>query len=125
MDAQESERLVPYFPAAFAVSDERPTEFNFQLRVLDTLSLPCPIRGDRRDGPVHFQSVTQAADHLHRELEAWSAERRAAGQTTETNQPPSLCKEELFLEEGTPLAAQLVTGDPELDGHLHNVRLDR
>ena len=40
-----------YFPSAFAVSDDRPMEFNFDLRLLDTLVLRKPIlpRNEERD----------------------------------------------------------------------------
>ena len=45
----EREEVSPYFPSAFAVDPSSPLDFNFELFLLYSLSLPCAIekRGDR------------------------------------------------------------------------------
>jgi hypothetical protein len=110
----------PYFPKAFALSPDEPLQFNFGLRVLDRLELPCPIRGE--GGPVRFGDAEQAIEYLRDEVAAWCQEQTPVPQ--QAGSGASLSKRQLFLEQGQPLAGNLRAGVPALDTHLDNVRLD-
>ena len=48
---RDAQSVLPYFPLAFAVSDDRPLEFSFDLFLLDTLTLQRHIvsRGAQED----------------------------------------------------------------------------
>ena len=112
---------IPYFPAAFSIGEKEPMRFNFGLRVLDCLQLPCPIRGCWSDGPVKFGSVHEAVQYLETELDLWREEH--AGR--KSSPPAEIDKETLFRSEGIDLRHQLSCGDPLLDAHVNRVRLDR
>ena len=43
--ASGTDFVAPYFPLALAVSSESPLQFNFDLRLLDHLRLPCELVG--------------------------------------------------------------------------------
>lgn len=113
--------MTPYFPTAYAVSASEPLTFNFGLRVLDSLSLPCPINNSRSATAVEFTSTAEAVTYLRREIVEWSAKQQPI-----VDQPPhQLSKEQLFGDEGEPLARMLASGDASMDRNLDNVRLDR
>ena len=55
---RDAQSALPYFPLALAVSDDRPLDFNFDLFLLDTLTLPRHIvfRGAQEDSPAQETS---------------------------------------------------------------------
>ena len=134
--------VAPYFPLAFAVSPDKPLQFNFDLRLLDYLRLPCPIlsRDSNLDATVQgtpgegvtFDDVREAVDYCRRELLAgWSVssdQGRADEVRSKKNQGhshPELDKEQMFPTEGKALDTELTSGREELDANLSKVRLDR
>ena len=130
---------VPYFPSAFSRSDDRPMEFNFELRLLDELRLRKPIlsrdeeqnlalspRHGEEDQSVSFESAQQAIDYCSQRLEeGWSVERRTATGRESRLEHPDLEKEALFAREGWALERALQTGQAHFDQNLGLVRLDR
>lgn len=84
----------PYFPLAFALSKDRPLAFNFDLWLLDGLTLPCPIlaRDENIDATlqgaagekVSFGSVREAVDYCRGKLaEGWSVSQRKEAEAEE------------------------------------------
>lgn len=136
-EASGTDFVVPYFPTALAVKDN-PLEFNFDLRLLDTLSLPCRI--DSREDmalvpsvgtrpaaePIHFQSTAEAIAYCSEKLKAgWMQKSAEESSAHKRLSHPDLDKERLFGQEGKPLQHLLGSGIGELDANLQKVRLDR
>ena len=131
---QEAERVMPYFPRAFAVSEERPLQFNFNLFLLDCLDLPRHIhaRDSQEPNPsqaVVFTNVAGAIAYCTERLErGW---RRTASSQQEPLLPsarlshPGVDKWALFRSDGKRLTKSLQSGQPALDENLNKVRLDR
>ena len=136
-EASGTDFVVPYFPTALAVKDN-PLEFNFDLRLLDTLSLPCeidsredmalvPSVGTQRGAePIHFQSTAEAIAYCSEKLKAgWMQKSAEESSAHKRLSHPDLDKEGLFGQEGKPLQHLLESGIGELDTNLQKVRLDR
>ena len=74
----EREEVSPYFPSAFALDPSSPLDFNFELFLLDSLSLPCAIekRGDTLPAieAVTFQTPETAIAYCTEKIEqGWRA----------------------------------------------------
>jgi hypothetical protein len=129
---EQEQQLEPFFPAAFAVSPDRPTDFNFQQCFYNT---PCRLQLELRPDCKAVRRVTtlnnsEAVAALFRkwyqkymerlqsqdrqessDAEAWAARRR-------------LKKNEIFLKSGRPMDGLLKFGKPPADDNLWAVRLD-
>ena len=74
----EQEEVTPYFPSAFAVGPSSPLDFNFELFLLDSLSLPCTIE-KREDSiaaveAVNFETLARAIAYCTEKIEqGWRA----------------------------------------------------
>lgn len=135
--ASGTDFVAPYFPLALAVSRECPLQFNFQLRLLDTLRLPCELvartempmipSGEATSQEVSFNTSEEAVVYCQERLrQGWwlnSAERDPRQRPRLSH--PELQKERLFEQEGRSLENALASGIPELDLALDQVRLDR
>jgi len=130
--------VAPYFPLALAVSRESPLEFNFDLRLLDDLRLPCELvaraetpmmpAGQEGSQEVTFTTSEEAVHYCQQRLrEGWLVEaaQRDPRNKRQRLSHPGLQKAELFKEEGKSLQTLLGSGIPELDLGLDQVRLDR
>jgi len=132
--------VVPYFPAALAVSSECPMRFNFDLRLLDDLRLPCQLvartevsmvpsgEDDQPRQPVTFKTSEEAISYCEERLrEGWLVGSDAGDERSRKKRlsHPELKKEQLFQQEGKNLDNLLASGIPELDLALDKVRLDR
>lgn len=136
--------VAPFFPLAFAVSPDRPLDFNFDLRLLDELTLPRPILSrdedlvaTLRDAPttegeqkVTFANAQEAVTHCRQKLrEGWAVPRErgshARGERQARLSHPDLDKDVLFRSEGKALDKALASGQKDFDSNLHLVRLDR
>ena len=136
--ASGTDFVAPYFPLALAVSRERPLQFNFDLRLLDSLRLPCellartetamPPSGEVGSQEVSFNNSQEAVTYCEERLrQGWlpdSAHREPTGKRARLSHP-KLQKEQLFREEGRSLDRLLASGIAELDLALDQVRLDR
>lgn len=94
--------------------------------MLDSLELPCPIRGQWSDGPVRFGSVLEAVEYLESELDLW-VEERNSGAPVDRSQPAVMDKSALFYDDADSkqLCHQLRCGVDALDANVDRVRLDR
>lgn len=128
----------PYFPVALAVSRERPLRFNFQLRLLDSLSLPSPlvsrkdtilIPADQEpDEPVKFADTAEAIAYCQDHLSSgWRLQEKGGNASGRRGRPshPELEKESLFRQEGRSLRHLITSGLQDFDSKLDDVRLDR
>ena len=129
--------VAPYFPLALAVSRECLLQFNFELRLLDTLRLSCELvartempmipSGEATSQEVSFntskEAVTYCQERLHQGWWLNSAERDPRKRPRLSH--PKLQKERLFEQEGRSLENALASGIPELDLALDRVQLDR
>ena len=133
---QEAESVMPYFPRAFAVSEERPLQFNFNLFLLDSLTLPRHIEARDSEEPtspqaVEFTSVAGAIAYCTERLEHGWRNRRPASSQQEPRMPsvrmshPGVDKWALFRSDARRLSKALRSGQPALDENLNEVRLDR
>ena len=141
LDALEMERqaetIMPYFPRALAVSDDRPLQFNFNLFLLDSLTLPRDIvaRDSEEPTPPHaveFTTVAGAISYCKERLEYGWRNRQSANSQPERPQMssarlshPDVDKWALFRSDGRRLSKSLQSGEPALDENLNKVRLDR
>lgn len=124
--------MEPYFPLAFAVSSEKPLEFNFDLFLLDTLELPRHIAA-RTSGEEHpatavtFTGAEQAITYCTQRLESgWKATRPTASQEfTQRLSHPGIDKRTLFRRDGQRLTKVLKSRQAAFDANLNLVRLDR
>ena len=121
-----------FFPLAFATSKETPLHFNFDLCLLDTLALPCPIMPEgQEDGPVTFQSRWEAIEYCRGAMERWKKENcTSLGDSQPSQSHPrksheEIDKESLFRSEGRSLERLMESGEGEFDANLHWVREDR
>lgn len=136
--ASGTDFVAPYFPLALAVSRECPLRFNFDLRLLDDLRLPCELVSRREmsmlpsgegasQQEVSFNTCEEAVTYCRERLQqGWlldSAERDSGKRARLSH--PELQKERLFQQEGRSLSTALASGIPELDLALDHVRLDR
>ena len=134
---RQAETIMPYFPRALAVSDDRPLQFNFNLFLLDSLTLPRHIvaRDSEEPSPPHaveFTTVAGAISYCKERLEYGWRNRRPANSQPETPRMssarlshPSVDKWGLFRSDGRRLSKSLQSGEPALDENLNRVRLDR
>ena len=136
--ASGTDFVAPYFPLALAVSSESPLQFNFDLRLLDHLRLPCELVGrtemamlpseEATSQEVRFNTSEEAVTYCQERLrQGWLPD--SAGQRDPRKRPrlshPELHKERLFKQEGRSLEKALASGIPELDLAFDQVRLDR
>lgn len=130
--------VAPYFPLALAVSRQSPLQFNFDLRLLDCLRLPCELgartgtptipAADESGQEVTFNTSQEAIDYCQKRLrEGWlpEAAERDPGRSRPRLSHPAIRKEHLFQQEGKSLDKLLASGISELDMALEQVRLDR
>lgn len=127
--------VVPYFPRALAVSSERSLKFNFDLRLLDTLSLPCEIvsrdentllTSTPSDEPVKFNNAPDAIAYCHEKMrDGWPVNTQPEPSQQRRLRHPELQKEQLFAVEGKSLQHLLTSGVAELDANVKKVKLDR
>ena len=133
---REAESVMPYFPRAFAVSEERPLQFNFNLFLLDSPTLPRHIEARDSEEPnppqaVEFTSVAGAIAYCRERLEHGWRNRQPASSQQEPRMPsarlshPGVDKWELFRSDARRLSKALRSGQPALDENLNEVRLDR
>lgn len=130
----------PYFPKALAVSSDRPLRFNFDLRLLDSLSLPCELVAREeaalvpaaRESPtesVGFRNSTQAIAYCQERLRTgWLVKNKDDTRNRAEKRQlshPELDKERLFRQEGSALHQLLSRGLEQFDSSLRDVRLDR
>ena len=74
----QRDEVSSYFPSAFAKDPSSPLEFNFDLFLLDSLSLPCTIekRGESNPavGVVNFETPASAIAYCREKIEqGWKA----------------------------------------------------
>lgn len=124
--------VTPYFPTALAKSREHPLEFNFDMRFLDSLTLPCEIvsrenmelvvDSSSTPEPVKFPNTADAITYCQEKMKGWGA-----GKSTSHKRlsHPDLNKDRLFEEEGRALEDLLISGITSLDCNLKKVRQDR
>lgn len=134
--------ITPYFPKALAVSSDRPLHFNFDLRLLDSLSLPCELvareeavlvpAAREQDTPtesVGFQNSAQAIAYCQERLRTgWLVKNKDDTRSRAAQRQlshPELDKERLFRQEGSALHQLLSSGLEQFDSSLGDVRLDR
>ena len=116
--------IVPnsFFPLAFATSKETPLHFNFDLCLLDTLTLPCPIiPGGQDDGQVTFHTRWEAIEYCQKAMEQWKKENCTDSQPSEPyprKTHPGLDKESLFRSEGRSLEGLMESKEGEFDAKL-------
>lgn len=131
----------PYFPKALAVSSDRPLHFNFDPRLLDSLSLPCElvareeaalVPAAARESPtesVGFQNSAQAITYCQERLRTgWLVENKDDTRNRAEKRQlshPELDKERMFRQEGSALHQLLSSGLEQFDSSLRDVRLDR
>ena len=130
-DAESRSVEQPYFPLAFALSEETPLEFNFDLFLLDTLELSRHIapRTSGEEEPatnVLFQEASQAIAYCRDRLESgWKATRPDSQESTQRLSHPGVDKWTLFRRDGRRLTKVLKSGQAAFDANLNRVRLDR
>ena len=132
---QEAESVMPYFPLAFAVSEQRPLQFNFDLFLLDCLALPRHIQprdsGEQSPGQaVTFRDAESAITYCTQRLETgWKPKARPEQDSSRASSArlshPLIDKWSLFRRDGRRLTKALKSGNPALDENLQRVRLDR
>lgn len=133
---RDAESLQPYFPLAFAVSDDRPLEFNFDLFLLDSLSLSRDIseRGREEESTpqeVTFDSAAAAIQYCRERLErGWKATRpspatQRSHRASNRLSHPDIDKWQLFRRDGSRIRRILRSGHTALDENLNLVRVDR
>ena len=126
----EREEVSPYFPSAFAVDPGSPLEFNFELFLLDSLSLPCAIekRGDPvpASEAVNFETPQTAIAYCTEQIEqGWRATLPPTSSQLQATASRQLDKRALFQRDGRSLAKALKSGQNQFDASLKEVRLDR
>lgn len=132
---QEAESVMPYFPLAFVVSEQSPLQFNFDLFLLDCLTLPRHIqpRDSGEQSPeqaVTFRDAESAITYCTQRLETgWKPTARAQQDSSRASwarlSHPLIDKWSLFRRDGRRLTKALKSGNPALDENLQRVRLDR
>ena len=132
MQDDGDETIEPFFPAAFAVSSERPTEYNFNLCLYDT---PCRLQLELRPDfkAVHKCRTLSNAGAVEAMYSKWfslySNRLRLQGTHDDSEATASaarkrLDKMEIFLRSGRPMDEMLKFGKPPADDRLWAVRLD-
>ena len=126
----EREEVSPYFPTAFALDPSSPLDFNFELFLLDSLSLPCAIekRGDTVPAieAVPFQTPETAIAYCTEKIEqGWRATLPPTSSQLPATASRRLDKRALFQRDGKSLSKALKSGQQPFDASLKEVRLDR
>jgi len=132
---RDAQSALPYFPLAFAVSDDRPLDFNFDLFLLDTLTLPRHIvsRGAQEDSPAQetsFADPASAIQYCRERLESGWKDTRPSSQDRTRSSSARLSHRDvdkwtLFRLDGRGLTKALQSGQEAFDANLKHVRLDR
>ena len=114
----------PYFPVGLAMAEDRPTQFNFEMFLFDTLTLPRGLFSEDDSREVTFSDTKQCVEYC---------ERFVTGRTTELVDSreedqaeamrANLCKDEMFRTSGQPIR-NLRTGNESFDTNLDKVRVD-
>lgn len=116
--------LQPYFPAAFALSPEQPTHFNFELFLLDTLTLPRGLFAEDERGEVHFENAKRCAEYCERYVkERLESLEHSRDEEQTTEMRAAISKEDMFRRSGQAID-NMLTGNPAYDANLQNLRLD-
>ena len=123
---RDVESVEPYFPLAFAESADRPLAFNFDLFLLDSLSLPRHIvpRDSREEvsNAVLFDNAASAISYCTERLErGWKDTRPAADPTERASRRhthPKVNKWELFRRHSARLTEALSSGQAPFDANL-------
>ena len=115
---------------AFAVDPSSPLDFNFELFLLDSLSLPCGIekRGDNIPAAeaVNFETPARAIAYCTEKIEqGWRATLPPTSSQMLVTASRQLDKRTLFQRDGRSLAKALKSGQQQFDASLKEVRLDR
>ena len=111
------------------MAQSSPLDFNFELFLLDSLSLLCAI--EKREGsipavePVNFETPARAiAYYTDKIQQGWRATLPQTSQMLVTASR-QLDKRTLFQRDGRSLAKALKSGQQQFDASLKEVRLDR
>ena len=126
----EREEVSPYFPSAFALDPSSPLDFNFELFLLNSLSLPCAIekRGDTVPAieAVTFETPEREIAYCSEKIEpGWRATLPPTSSQLPATASRQLDKRALFQRDGRSLAKALKSGQQPFDASLKEVRLDR
>ena len=134
----DTDFAAPYFPRALALSWDCPLDFNFDLRLLDSLCLPCEIEPREQMQlvmstcgpqptmePVRFENSADAIAHCQEKIMGWLPRETSGSSSQRRLSHPKLDKVRLFEQEGRALQHLLGSGIAHLDSNLTKVRLDR
>ncbi|KAL9989677.1 hypothetical protein ACROYT_G004247 [Oculina patagonica] len=113
-------QVQPYFPVALARSQEQPTQFNFELFMFDTLTLPRGLFSEEEREEVTFQDTKECVEYCERYVSDCEKE---LGRLQEEDQRANLSKEEMFRASGQSIA-NLRTGNDTFDANLDKLRVD-
>lgn len=128
-EADRAITVLPYFPLAFAKSKDEPLKFNFDLALLDSLELPCPILGPgevtvaSNDTKLTFTDRKEAVQYCQQKLAPWRDQARCREQAPQTLERDT--RWTMFTDEGRSLESFLKCGVQDLDEMLYRVREDR
>ena len=114
----------PYFPVGLAKAQDQPTQFNFEMFLFDTLTLPRGLFPEDDSEEVTFSDTKQAVEYCERYA---TGRARELVESREADQAETmranLCKEDMFNTSGQPIS-NLITGNDTFDANLDKLRVD-
>ena len=120
----DTERVPPFFPAGLAVSQEQPTQFNFNLFVLDSLTLPRGLFAEDERQEVHFEDAAECTAYCERYVQERLQELPHSRQEDHSEvRRARLNKEDMFHQSGEAIQ-NMMTGNGSFDANLNSLRVD-
>lgn len=114
----------PFFPTGLARSQEQPTQFNFDLFVLDNLTLPRGLFADDEREEVHFEDAEECREYCERYvLERLQQLTHSREEDNLEEFRAQLCKEDMFHHSGEAIQ-NMATGNASYDANLNSLRVD-
>ena len=106
------------------MSQEQPTRFNFDLFVLDTLTLPRGLFAEDERQEVQFDNAGECTQYCERYVEERLQQLQHSREDDRAEDfRAHLCKEEMFHHSGEAIQ-NMVTGNPSYDANLNSLRVD-
>ena len=120
----DTDRVQSFFPVGLATSQEQPAQFNFNLFMLDNLTLPRGLFAEDERDEVHFEDAKECTEYCEPYVEERIQELTHSREEDRLEEwRATLCKEDMFHRSGKAIE-NIATGNANYDANLDSLRVD-